>query len=68
MQPMKHKLIIGRSTVGSGRGMARAFRLLYENVDRLLEVGTARIEREDGFVICRVNLDYGVAPTIGEKQ
>lgn len=60
MQPMKFKLVMGKTIVGRGRGYARAIRLLMDNSDKLLETGTAYIEREDGCVVVRVDLDITI--------
>lgn len=60
MQPMKFTAYIGNSRIATGRGHMRALRAILENGERLVEVGYARIEREDGKVIARIDLDYAV--------
>lgn len=60
MQLMKFSAFIGNSRIATGRGYMRALRAILENADRLVEVGYARIEREDGQIVARIDLDFPV--------
>lgn len=60
MQQMKFSAYIGNSKIGTGRGHQRALRLILENYAHFIEVGYGRIEREDGVVVMRIDLDFKV--------
>jgi hypothetical protein len=57
---MKFTAYIGKSRIATGRGYMRALRAILENGERLVEVGIARIEREDGAVVMRMDLDFAI--------
>jgi hypothetical protein len=60
MQLMKFTAYIGKSKVATGRGYMRAYRAILENGERLVEAGYGRIEREDGVVVMRIDLDFPI--------
>lgn len=57
---MTFKLFIGKRCHGRAKSHARCIRILLEEYERFVEIGTAYIERNDGVVVARFDLDIHI--------
>lgn len=60
---MIYRAYIGKRRVARTSSFWRAYRALIEQAESVTNVGEARIEREDGCVVARIDLDISLPPS-----